>query len=113
MRLYNQTKTRLAWAMGGTAYEAEPWGSVDLPDGLARAAQKLGVPLGEVPIPPEERAQVRIAEERAAADAAPLRALEARATKAEAAERAGRMRSQGRYWVLLPRDVPPRVVAGR
>lgn len=87
MRLFNQTKNELAWSMGGQAYGCEPWGSLEVPDELVPACRSRGLPLDVAPVSPEARAQVRVADERAAADQAPLLALKAQAENAQAGER--------------------------
>jgi hypothetical protein len=90
MRLYNQTKNQLGWSLGGKKLEAEPWGPVDIPDALAAAVRKMGLPLGIAPVAPEHRALVRVADEQAAAAAEPLRVLKAAADAAQAGERAAK-----------------------
>ncbi|HEY3497131.1 MAG TPA: hypothetical protein VGK73_20675 [Polyangiaceae bacterium] len=87
MRLFNQTKNALAWSMGGQSFTCEPWGPVDIPDELVPAAKSRGLPLDVAAMAPEVRAQVRVADERAAADQAPLLALKAQAENAQAGER--------------------------
>jgi hypothetical protein len=89
-RLYNQSKNQLGWSMGGVAYSCEPWGVVEIADELVSAAVSRGLPLGPVQVSPEERAQVRIADERAASDQAPLLALKAQLEQAQASEREAR-----------------------
>lgn len=88
MRLFNQSKHQLGWSMGGQSFTCEPWGSVDVPEELVGAAKSRGLPLGPVQVAPEVRAHVRIAEERAAADQAPLLALRKEADEALAREKA-------------------------
>lgn len=87
MRLFNQTKNALSWEMGGVRYTCEPWSSVELDDALVSHARSRGLPLDVAPVAPETRAQVRVADERAAADQAPLLALKKAADDAQAAER--------------------------
>jgi hypothetical protein len=90
MRLFNQTKNQLRWSMGGKVYEAGPWDSVEIPDQFGPAARKLGLPLAVAPVAPETRAQVRVADESAAAAQEPLRLLRKAADEAQAGERAAK-----------------------
>lgn len=101
-RLYNQTKNALSWKMGDPpeVYECEPWGSVDIADDLVWAAHSRGLPLDITPVAPELRARTRVADEQAANQDAPLRALKEAAEAAEASERAAKL-ELGRVQVEL------------
>ena len=84
MLAFNQTKHDLSWSLSGQKYSCEAWGSVDLPEELWQASQRLGLPLGVASVLPELRAQARIEDERKASDDRVLYALKERAEKAEA-----------------------------
>lgn len=90
MLLFNQTKNALSWSMSGQTFACEPWGSIDLADDLATLSRKRGVPLDVAPVPPEHRAQQRVADERRASDDSVLLAMKDRAEAAEAAARSAR-----------------------
>jgi chromosome segregation ATPase len=90
MRLHNQGKNALSWDMGGERFSCEPWGAIEIPDALVSAVRSRGLPLDVTPVAPELRAQVRVADERAASDAAPLLALRKQADDAQASERAAK-----------------------
>lgn len=87
MRLFNQGKYPLKWTMSGQAFECEPWGLVDVPDELVGSVKSRGLPLDITPVPHEQRAQARIADDQAAASDSALRAIHEKARRAEAAER--------------------------
>ena len=86
MRFYNQTARALRWDMSGEIYECEPWGSVEVDPSLEVAVRSRGLPLERTRVPPEIRAQERIATEQKAADEAPLKALKEAAERAQAQE---------------------------
>jgi hypothetical protein len=90
MRLYNQTKHNLRWDMSGHVFTAEPWGHVHVPDEFVDAVKSRGLPLDIAPVPPEARAKVRIADQAAADQEAPLRALKAQLDDAQASERSAK-----------------------
>lgn len=90
MRLFNQTKNALSWAMGGEKFACEPWGPVDIPDEMVDPAKRRGLPLGEAPIAPELRAQQRIADEADASKLDALRSLKAQVELAVAGEKSAK-----------------------
>ncbi|HEU4544363.1 MAG TPA: hypothetical protein VFR23_24745 [Jiangellaceae bacterium] len=90
MRLFNQSKNELRWTLGGSAFEAEPWGPVDVPDEFVAAVRKLGVPLAVSPVAPEARARQKVSDDATAQQDSALRGLKQRAEVAEADARAAR-----------------------
>lgn len=60
--LFNQSAAPLQWDMSAVRYSCEPWGRVEVPDELAQACIRLGLPLSVTPIAPEVRAQRQIAQ---------------------------------------------------
>ncbi len=90
MLRFNQTKNALSWKLSGQVFTCEPWGSVDIPDGLVQACVSMGLPLGVSATAPEQRAQERIEEEKRAREndafAAVLRRAEAAEADAKAAK---------------------------
>ncbi len=77
----------------------------------------LGVPIwldAEDPLDPSARVRrLMVAQDTGGAIRGPVRGDVFWGHGAEAAERAGRMRSSGRYWLLLPHEVGASRVAGR
>ena len=77
----------------------------------------LGVPIwldAEDPLDPNARVRrLMVAQDTGGAIRGPVRGDVFWGHGAEAAERAGRMRSSGRYWLLLPREVGAARLAGR
>jgi membrane-bound lytic murein transglycosylase A len=75
---------------------------------IDRAFLAMGLPVwldAEDPLDPAQRVQrLVVAQDTGGAIRGPVRGDVFWGHGAEAAERAGRMRSRGRYWVLLPRD---------
>lgn len=86
--LHNQTKNAISWDMSGKRFACEPWGPVDIPEGLVDIAKGYGLPLGPVPVAPEFRAQQRVTDEQETAKSDATRALKNEITlaKAEAVE---------------------------
>lgn len=84
MLRFNQTKHRLSWSMSGQAFECEPWGSVEIPENLWEACVSRGLPLGITATAPEQRAQERIEDEKAARERDAFAAVLKRAEAAEA-----------------------------
>jgi chromosome segregation ATPase len=84
MKLFNQIKRPLSWAMGGVKYACEGFGPIDIPDHLVETCKRRGLPLDVSPVPAETRAQRRVSEEIEAARSDDLKLLkdEAAATKA-------------------------------
>ena len=82
-----------------------------------RAFLAMGLPVwldAEDPLDPTSRVRrLMVAQDTGGAIKGPVRGDVFWGHGPEAAERAGRMRSSGRYWVLLPRGVAPRVAAAR
>ena len=80
-----------------------------------RAFLAMGLPVWldvEDPLDPARRVRrLVVAQDTGGAIKGPVRGDVFWGHGAEAAERAGRMRSRGRYWVLLPRGVAPRIAA--
>lgn len=77
----------------------------------------LGVPIwldAEDPLDPNARVRrLMVAQDTGGAIRGPVRGDVFWGHGADAAERAGRMRSSGRYWLLLPREVSAARLAGR
>lgn len=77
----------------------------------------LGVPIwldAEDPLDPNARVRrLMVAQDTGGAIRGPVRGDVFWGHGADAAERAGRMRSSGRYWLLLPREVGAARLAGR
>ncbi len=77
-----------------------------------RAHLAMGLPLwldAEDPLEPARRLQrLFVAQDTGGAIRGPVRGDVFWGSGADAAERAGRMRSAGRYWILLPRDTAAR-----
>jgi membrane-bound lytic murein transglycosylase A len=80
-----------------------------------RAFLAMGLPVwldAEDPLDPSVRVRrLMVAQDTGGAIKGPVRGDVFWGHGADAAERAGRMRSRGRYWVLLPRGVEPRLAA--
>lgn len=60
--LFNQSSHPLKWDMSAVSYSCEPWGRVEVPDELAQACVRMGLPLKATQIAPEVRAQRQIAQ---------------------------------------------------
>jgi hypothetical protein len=113
---YNQTKNELNWSMGGSPFKVEPWGSVSLDDQLMRLCLARGLPLGDVRVPPEHRARIKVEEEKRASENAPLLKLKEQADKAAESERAARRELEERNVQLVKalekgRDLSARIKA--
>jgi membrane-bound lytic murein transglycosylase A len=82
-----------------------------------RAFLAMGVPVwldAEDPLDPARRVRrLMVAQDTGGAIKGPVRGDVFWGHGADAAERAGRMRSRGRYWVLLPREAASRIAAAR
>ena len=87
MLAFNQSQHTLSFSTGGVKFSCEPWGSVDIPDEFWGACVRMGLPLDIASVPPEKRAQVRVADERKASDEAIVHALREQAEAAEAVSR--------------------------
>jgi membrane-bound lytic murein transglycosylase A len=82
-----------------------------------RAFLAMGLPVwldAEDPLDPAARVRrLMVAQDTGGAIKGPVRGDVFWGHGADAAERAGRMRSRGRYWILLPRGAAPNVAAAR
>jgi hypothetical protein len=87
MKLYNQTKNHLRWAISLTQYQCEPWGEVTVPDMFVEHCKARGLPLSTVPVAAEVRAGTNLEDATAAARKDEIVALQKTVSEATASEK--------------------------